>query len=121
MNNPQIAGLEPELLFKHFDALTAVPRPSKREAGAVQWLAKTIRGLGYEPILDDVGNVIVRKPGSKGHESAPMLLLQGHIDMVCEKNRDVVHDFDKDPIPTVLDGDWIRTKGTTLGADNGIG
>ena len=121
MNNPKIAELEPKILFKHFDALTAVPRPSKREQKAVAWLQETIRSLGYEPITDAVGNVIVRKPGSKGHENAPMLLLQGHIDMVCEKNRDTVHDFDNDPIPTVLDGDWIRTKGTTLGADNGIG
>ena len=121
MNNPDIASIDPKIIFKHFDALTAVPRPSKREHGAVEWLKATIRSLGYEPIEDEVGNVVVRKPGSKGHENAPMLLLQGHLDMVCEKNRDTVHDFDKDPIPTVLDGDWIRTRGTTLGADNGIG
>lgn len=121
MNNPEIAALHPVSLFKHFDALTGVPRPSKKEAKAVAWLTETIRNMGYEPIVDEVGNVVVRKPGSKGHENAPMLLLQGHLDMVCEKNRDTVHDFDNDPIPTVLDGDWIKTKGTTLGADNGVG
>lgn len=117
----QIASLEPTILFKHFDAITKVPRPSKKEAKAIDYLQKTIRELGYDPIVDEVGNVVVRKPGAKGHESAPRLLLQCHVDMVCEKNRDTAHDFEKDPIPAYVDGDWIRARGTTLGADNGIG
>lgn len=117
----QIASLEPTLLFKHFDAITRVPRPSKREEKVIAYLQKTIRELGYEPIVDEVGNVVVRKPGTKGREGAPRLLLQSHVDMVCEKNRDIAHDFESDPIPACVDGDWIRARGTTLGADNGIG
>ena len=117
----QIAALEPTLLFKHFDAITQVPRPSKKEGKAIAYLQETIRALGYAPIVDEVGNVIVRKPGSPGHEGAPSLLLQSHMDMVCEKNKATKHDFERDPIPTYLDGDWIRARGTTLGADNGIG
>ncbi|MDR0967083.1 MAG: aminoacyl-histidine dipeptidase [Myxococcales bacterium] len=117
----EIAALQPTLLFKHFDALTKIPRPSKREEKVIAWLKKTIRDLGYEPITDAVGNIVVRKPGSKGHESAPRLLLQSHVDMVCEKNKDTLFDFENDPLQTYLDGDWIRARGTTLGADNGIG
>lgn len=117
----QIASLKPTLLFKHFDALTKVPRPSKKEEKVIDYLQKTIREIGYEPLVDEVGNIVVRKPGSKGHEDAPRLLLQSHVDMVCEKNRDTAHDFENDPIPAYVDGDWIRARGTTLGADNGIG
>lgn len=117
----EIASLEPVLLFKYFSALTRVPRPSKKEQKAVAYLQKTIRELGYEPIVDEVGNVIVRKPGSKGHENAPRLLLQSHVDMVCEKNKGTVHDFENEPIEAYIDGDWIRARGTTLGADNGVG
>ena len=116
-----IADLKPALLFKHFDALTKVPRPSKKEEKVIAWLQKTIEALGYEPLVDEVGNIVVRKPGSQGHEDAPRLLLQSHVDMVCEKNRDTAHDFENDPIDAYIDGEWIRARGTTLGADNGIG
>ena len=116
-----IRDLEPSLVWKNFHALTQIPRPSKKEAKAVEYLYEFGRSLGLETIRDEVGNIIIRKPATPGMENRRGVILQGHIDMVPQKNADKVHDFEKDPITTVVDGDWVRADGTTLGADNGLG
>lgn len=116
-----IANLEPKLLWKHFNALTAIPRPSKRERAAVTYVQDFGHKLGLEVVTDSVGNVVIRKPASPGHESRPGVILQAHLDMVPQKNSDKVHDFEKDPIETYIEDGWVKAKGTTLGADNGIG
>jgi dipeptidase D len=116
-----VSDLKPQILWKHFHAITQVPRPSKKEAKILEHLKKTIEKLGYKPEQDATGNILVRKPGSKGHEKSPAVLLQGHMDMVCEKTKTTQIDFDKDPIQAYVDGDFVRARGTTLGADNGIG
>ena len=114
-------SLEPKALWKYFGELCLIPRGSKQEAAAAAWVAEQARALGCAVEQDQVGNVIVRKRAFPGREQAPMTALQGHVDMVCEKNEDTVHDFSTDPIRLVRDGDLIRALGTTLGADNGIG
>ena len=116
-----IRDLEPSLVWKNFHALTQIPRPSKKEAKAVEYLYEFGRSLGLETIRDEVGNIIIRKPATPGMENRRGVILQGHIDMVPQKNADKVHDFENDPITTVVDGDWVRADGTTLGADNGLG
>ena len=116
-----IANLEPKLLWKHFYSLTQIPRPSKKERAAVDFIAKFGKDLGLETIVDEVGNVIISKPATPGMEDRKGIILQGHIDMVPQKNSDVDHDFEKDPIKTYIDGEWVTAEGTTLGADNGIG
>ncbi len=116
-----IEGLEPQLLWKHFAALSRIPRGSKNEAAAAQYVLDTARGLGLEARQDGAGNVLVEKPAAPGHEGRPMVCLQSHLDMVCEKNADKAHDFTKDPIELVREGDALRANGTTLGADNGVG
>ncbi len=114
-------GLKPELLWKHFAALANIPRCSKNEAAAAQYVKDWAAGNGFEVSVDDSDNVLVRVPGTAGLESAPAVVLQGHLDMVGEKDSDSPHDFDKDPIPVKIEGDWITAEGTTLGADNGVG
>jgi dipeptidase D len=116
-----IEGLEPHLLWKHFAALARIPRGSKNEAAAGRFVVETARQLGLQARQDAVGNVVVEKPASAGKERAPGVCLQCHLDMVCEKNSDKVHDFSKDPIELVREGDILRANGTTLGADNGVG
>lgn len=116
-----IANLEPKLLWKHFNALTAIPRPSKKERAAVTYVQDFGHKLGLEVVTDGVGNVLIRKPAAPGHESRPGVILQAHLDMVPQKNSDKVHDFEKDPIETFIEDGWVKAKGTTLGADNGIG
>lgn len=116
-----LAGLEPRSLWGHFDALTRIPRPSKREEKAVAWVLDVAREHGWETVSDEVGNTVLRVPASPGREGAKTVVIQGHLDMVCEKNRGVEHDFDRDPIRTRVDGEWVVADGTTLGADNGIG
>ena len=116
-----IRDLEPSLVWKNFHALTQIPRPSKKEAKAVEYLYEFGRSLGLETIKDETGNIIIRKPAVPGMENRKGVILQGHIDMVPQKNAGKVHDFEKDPITTVVDGDWVRADGTTLGADNGLG
>jgi dipeptidase D len=118
---PALANLQPEALWKHFDRLSAIPRASTKEAAARAYVQSLVTKLGLESVLDDVGNLVVRKPARTGREGAPMALLQGHLDMVCEKNEGTVHDFDSDPIKVVRDGDWLKADGTTLGSDNGVG
>jgi len=116
-----LKDLEPKQVWKHFDALAAIPRASTKEAAAREYVLAQAKRLGLEAVHDGVGNTVIRKPAHPGRESAPMALLQGHLDMVCEKNEGTPHNFDTDPIEIVRDGDWLRAKGTTLGADNGVG
>ena len=118
---PALANLEPEALWKHFDKLAAIPRASTKEAAARDYIRTLAAKLGLESSQDTAGNLVVRKPARPGHEAAPMALLQGHLDMVCEKNEGTAHDFDTDPIKIVRDEDWLKADGTTLGADNGVG
>jgi len=117
----QISSLNPEMLWKYFLEICKIPRPSKRESK----IARYITGFGkqhhLETLVDGTGNILIRKPGTKGNEKSKAVILQCHMDMVCEKNAGNDHDFDNDPIQPYIDGDWIKAKGTTLGADDGIG
>ncbi|MBI5837374.1 MAG: aminoacyl-histidine dipeptidase [Candidatus Eisenbacteria bacterium] len=115
-----IEGLKPELVWKYFAGLSKIPRGSKNEAAAGAWVLKVAKQLGLEARQDRWGNVVARKPASPGRERTPSVCLQGHLDMVCEKRPDLKHDFLKDPLNLVRDGEWLRADGTTLGADNGI-
>ena len=116
-----ITNLEPKVLWKHFYALTQIPRPSKKEGKVVGFVKEFGRKLGLETLSDETGNVIIRKPASKGYENRPGVILQSHLDMVPQKNSDVQHDFEHDPISSYIDGEWVKARSTTLGADNGIG
>lgn len=116
-----LVSLEPKILWKHFDALAAIPRASTKEAAARQYVLAQAERLGLKAEHDPVGNTVIRKPARAGHEGAPVAALQGHLDMVCEKNEGTPHNFDSDGIRIVRDGDWLKADGTTLGADNGIG
>lgn len=115
-----IDGLQPQLVWKYFAEISKIPRGSKNEKQISNYVFQTAKKLGLEAVQDKFMNVVVRKPASPGREHVPMVCLQGHLDMVCEKNNDTVHDFSKDPIEIVRDGNVLRAKGTTLGADNGI-
>ena len=116
MNN-----IEPREVFDIFAQINQVPRPSKHEERISQWLQDFARKHHIEYTVDEAMNVIMRKPATAGYEQHEGVILQAHMDMVCEKNSDVQHDFYKDPICTYVDGEWLKAKGTTLGADNGIG
>ena len=116
-----LSHLEPNSVWTIFEALCAIPRASKNEQKAIDYVKAFGEKLGLETIVDNAGNVIIRKPASQGMESRRGIILQGHLDMVPQKNNDTVHDFLKDPISPVVDGEWVRAEGTTLGADNGIG
>lgn len=117
----EIKDLKPALIWKCFDAITKVPRPSCHEEQIRKYLLNFAAENNIHAKTDSCGNVVMTKPATKGHENAPTIVLQAHMDMVAEKNNDVCHDFLKDPIQTYIDGDWVKAKGTTLGADNGIG
>lgn len=117
----EIKDLKPELIWQCFDEITKIPRPSCHEEQIRKFLLDFAATHGVEAKTDKCGNVLMRKPASKGCENAPTVVLQSHMDMVAEKNNDVEHDFLKDPIKTYVDGDWVKARGTTLGADNGIG
>ncbi|KAB1065725.1 aminoacyl-histidine dipeptidase [Salibacter halophilus] len=119
--NEEIKKLEPQSVWSHFVDLNAVPRPSKKEERVIEFMKKFGEDLGLETVEDEIGNVIIRKPATKGMEDRAMLTLQGHVDMVHQKNNDTDFDFDKQGIDMYIDGDWVKAKGTTLGADNGIG
>jgi dipeptidase D len=114
-------GLKPELVWKYFAGISRIPRCSKNEAAASQYVVDTAENLGLRAKADRSGNVVVRKPASSGRENARSVALQAHLDMVCEKNKDKVHDFMKDPVELVREGNFLMADGTTLGADNGIG
>lgn len=117
----EIKNLQPQLVWSIFDEITKVPRPSKKEEKIRQWLVNFAREHKLECKVDATGNVLMRKPATAGCEERPVTVMQGHIDMVCEKNSGVKHDFDNDPIDTCIEGEWVTARGTTLGADNGIG
>lgn len=117
----EILDLEPKGLWKNFYDLTQIPRPSKKEEKIRKFMVAFGENLGLETIEDEVGNVIIRKPATPGMENRKGVILQGHVDMVPQKNTGKKHDFETDPIDTWIDGDWVKAKGTTLGADNGIG
>ena len=114
-------NLAPKAVWEHFYSLTQIPRPSGKKEEVSAFLAEYGKSLGLETIVDTIGNVIIRKPASPGYENHPGVILQGHMDMVPQKNNDTVFDFEKDPIEAYVDGEWVTAKGTTLGADNGIG
>ncbi|MDD3787081.1 MAG: aminoacyl-histidine dipeptidase [Petrimonas sp.] len=116
-----IKELQPSAIWNYFYDITQIPRPSKKEEKIIAYLLDFAKQHNLEAKQDKAGNVLITKPATAGKENVPTVILQGHVDMVCEKNSDVTHDFDKDPIETVIDGDWLKAKGTTLGADNGIG
>ena len=118
---PALAQLEPKEVWKHFAALAAIPRASTKEAAARDYVLSVAKRRGLEAVHDKVGNTVIRKPAHPGREAAPITLLQGHLDMVCEKNEGTPHNFDTDPIQVKRDGDWLKAQGTTLGADNGVG
>lgn len=117
----EIANLEPRVVWEQFDAITQVPRPSKKEGKIIEFLVDFAKRHDIEYRKDAVGNVVMCKPATPGFEERPAVVLQSHMDMVCEKNSDVEFDFDRDPIRTRIDGGWVRAEGTTLGADCGIG
>ena len=120
MNN-DILQLSPREVWKHFYRLTQIPRPSGHEEKIREFIAGFGRNLGLESMVDEVGNVIIRKPAAPGMENRKGVILQGHLDMVPQKNLGKRHDFATDPVEPLLDGDWVRANGTTLGADNGMG
>lgn len=116
-----ITTLQPERIWYYFSEILTIPRPSKHEEKIVEYLLDFGKKHGLETLQDEIGNVLIRKNATKGREQAPSVCLQSHIDMVCEKNSDVDHDFFKDPIQAFIDEGWVKARGTTLGADDGIG
>jgi dipeptidase D len=116
-----IENLQPSLLWQNFATISKIPRPSKHEEKVGDYIIERAKNLGYTYKVDSIGNVVVLKMPSKGSERTPVVILQGHTDMVCEKNSDVRHDFMKDPITLVRSNGYIKAQGTTLGSDNGVG
>jgi len=119
--NSLLENLEPKTLWSYFLELSKIPRGSKVEAAAARWVMEQAKAVGCEVEQDAVGNLLIRKPATPGREGRPVTAMQAHVDMVCEKNEATAHDFAKDPIQVWRDGDCLRARGTTLGADNGIG
>lgn len=116
-----IKELQPKLVWEIFDQITAVPRPSKHEEKIIEYLVAFAKEHNLEYQRDEIGNVVIRKAATAGYEALPTVILQSHMDMVCEKNSDTVHNFDTDPIRTKIVDGWVKAEGTTLGADCGIG
>ncbi len=116
-----ILDLEPKNLWKHFHSLTQIPRPSKKEEKVIAFVKEFGEKLNFETIVDEVGNIIIRKPATPGYEDRQTVVLQAHLDMVPQKNEGTDHDFEKDPIETLIEDGWVKANNTTLGADNGIG
>jgi len=119
--NTEILNLQPAIVWEYFKEILEIPRPSKKEEKVVAYLLKFGKEQDLETIQDEIGNVLIRKPATKGMENRKSVVLQSHIDMVCEKNSDKVHDFENDPIESIIDGEWVTANDTTLGADDGIG
>lgn len=119
--NQDIRNIAPKSVWNHFADLNAVPRPSKKEERIIQFMVDFGKSLNLETFVDKVGNVIIKKPATLGMEDRKITVMQGHIDMVHQKNSDTVFDFDNEGINMYIDGDWVKAKGTTLGADNGLG
>lgn len=116
-----LSGLKPIALWKHFEAICQIPHPSKHEEKIIEHVVNWAKELKLKTHVDKVGNVIIYKPATPGMEDRKGIILQAHLDMVPQKNNDTVHDFNKDPLKPYIDGEWVKAKGTTLGADNGIG
>ena len=119
--NEEILSLKPSKVFHYFNEITKIPRPSKQETLISEWLEKTGKAMGLATKRDKAGNVLIAKPATPGKEHVTPVIFQSHMDMVCEKNNDTNFDFSKDAIQTYVDGEWLKAKGTTLGADDGIG
>lgn len=119
--NEEILKLEPTIVWSYFSEILEIPRPSKKEEKIVEYLLNFGKKHNLETLQDEVGNVLIRKSATEGMENRQSVVLQSHIDMVCEKNSDKVHDFDKDPIESLIENGWVTANGTTLGADDGIG
>ena len=117
----KITDLKPTIVWKFFHQVTQVPRPSKKEGKMIEFLESFAKEYKIAIKKDEAGNLLMSKPATPGMEDRPVVVLQSHMDMVCEKNREVEFDFEKDAIRTLIDGDWLRADGTTLGADDGIG
>lgn len=117
----EIRLLEPQAMWARFADLNAVPRPSKKEERVIAFMKDFGESLGLETVIDGTGNVIIKKPATPGMENRVTIVLQGHLDMVCQKNNDTDFDFETQGIDMYIDGDWVKARGTTLGADNGIG
>ncbi len=117
----ELSSIEPQIIWKNFSRLNAVPRPSKKEEKVIAFIKEFGENLGLETTVDEVGNVIIRKPATAGMENRKSIVMQSHLDMVCQKNNDVNFDFETQGIQMEVDGDWVKAKGTTLGADNGLG
>jgi len=115
------SDLKPACVFEHFAKINEIPRPSKHEEKMIEYLREFGKSRNLDTVVDETGNVIIRKPATKGYEDRQTIILQSHMDMVCEKLVDTDIDFTKDPIQTYIDGEWMKAKGTTLGADDGIG
>ncbi len=116
-----LKGLRPEAVWEYFEEICQIPRPSRKEEKIGAWLMEFARNHHLEARQDEAGNVLMCKPATAGKEHVPAVVLQSHMDMVCEKNSDVAHDFDRDAIEPYIDGEWVKARGTTLGADDGIG
>lgn len=116
-----LKNLQPQLVWQYFEEICKIPRPSKKEEKMIQFLLDFGQKHQLETKRDKIGNVLIKKPATKGKENLKTVVLQSHIDMVCEKNADKQHNFEVDPITPIIDGDWVRADGTTLGADDGIG
>lgn len=117
----ELSNIEPQIIWKNFSKLNAVPRPSKKEEKVIAFIKDFGENLGLETTVDEVGNVIIKKPATAGMENRKSIVMQSHLDMVCQKNNDVNFDFETQGIQMEVDGDWVKAKGTTLGADNGLG
>lgn len=117
----ELSNIEPQIIWKNFSRLNAVPRPSKKEEKVIAFIKEFGENLGLQTTVDEVGNVIIKKPATPGMENRKSVVMQSHLDMVCQKNNDVNFDFETQGIQMEVDGDWVKAKGTTLGADNGLG
>lgn len=121
MNKDEIVNLEPKLLWKYFIEISQIPRPSKKEEKIRNYIKAFAHKHNFKLKEDKAGNICIYLPATEGYEKSKTIVLQGHLDMVCEKNKDTKHDFENDELKLIKDGDWVRAEGTTLGADNGIG
>jgi dipeptidase D len=119
--NMEVANLDPAIVWTHFEQLNAVPRPSKQEERVIAFMKSFGEALGFETIVDSVGNVVIKKPATPGREDRQTVILQSHLDMVHQKNTVTDFDFQTQGIESYIDGEWVKAKGTTLGADNGMG
>jgi len=119
--NKELSQLQPARLWHYFQEICKVPRPSKKEEKIAAFVVAFGENLGLETIVDETGNILIRKPAVKGMENVKSVVLQSHLDMVCEKNSETYHNFDTDPILPYIEGEWVKARGTTLGADDGIG